>query len=75
MGELLDHFMDRDNWRYVVNEIGRLERIKINGVGNVVANFDTGNSARCIIHAFIVKHVHIIKHIKSVTNFSWIKFF
>ena len=51
MGELLDHFMDRDNWRYVGNEIGRLERIKINGVGNVVANFDTGNSARCIIHA------------------------
>ena len=51
MGELLEYFMDRDNWRYVGNEIGRLERIKIEGVGDVVANFDTGNSARCIIHA------------------------
>ena len=51
MGELLDYFMDRDNWRYVGNEIGRFERIQIDGVGNVVANFDTGNSARCIIHA------------------------
>ena len=51
MGELLEYFMDKDNWRYVGNEIGRLERIKIEGVGDVVANFDTGNSARCIIHA------------------------
>ena len=51
MGELLDYFMDRDNWRWVAHEIGRNERIEIKGVGDVVANFDTGNSARCIIHA------------------------
>jgi RimK family alpha-L-glutamate ligase len=50
MGEMLDYFKNRDNWRYVAHEIGRLERIEIQGVGDVVANFDTGNSARCIIH-------------------------
>ena len=62
MGELLDYFMDRDNWRYVGNEIGRFERIQIDGVGNVVANFDTGNSARCIIHAdeYEVKNKQVI---------------
>ena len=45
-------------WKWV----GRLERIKINGVGNVVANFDTGNSARCIIHAdeYEVKNKQVI---------------
>jgi len=62
MGELLEYFMDRDNWNYVGNEIGRLERIKIEGVGEVVANFDTGNSARCIIHAdeYEVKNKQVI---------------
>jgi len=62
MGELLDYFMDRDNWRYVGNEIGRFERIQIDGVGNVVANFDTGNSSRCIIHAdeYEVKNKQVI---------------
>ena len=49
--ELLVHFKDRDNWRWVAEEIGRFESIHIEGVGNIVANFDTGNSARCIIHA------------------------
>ena len=49
--EILVHFKDRDNWRWVAEEIGRFESIHIKGVGNIVANFDTGNSARCIIHA------------------------
>ena len=49
--EILVHFKDRDNWQWVAKEIGRFESIHIKGVGNIVANFDTGNSARCIIHA------------------------
>ena len=49
--EIVQYFMNRNNWRWVAHEIGRNERIEIQGVGDVVANFDTGNSARCIIHA------------------------
>jgi ribosomal protein S6--L-glutamate ligase len=49
--ELVTHFQNRDYWRYTALEIGRHESIHINGIGNIVANFDTGNSARCIIHA------------------------
>jgi len=49
--ELLTHFQNRENWRYTALEIGRFELLHIEGVGDIVANFDTGNSARCIIHA------------------------
>jgi hypothetical protein len=49
--ELVTHFQDRDHWRYTALEIGKHESIHLNGIGNIVANFDTGNSARCIIHA------------------------
>ena len=48
--ELLMHFQNRENWRYTALEIGRFELLHIEGVGDIVANFDTGNSARCIIH-------------------------
>jgi ribosomal protein S6--L-glutamate ligase len=49
--ELITHFQNRENWRYTALEIGRFELLHIEGVGDIVANFDTGNSARCIIHA------------------------
>jgi RimK family alpha-L-glutamate ligase len=49
--ELVVHFQNKENWRHTALEIGRQESIHIEGVGNIVANFDTGNSARCIIHA------------------------
>jgi len=49
--ELIVHFQNKENWRHTALEIGRHESIHIEGVGNIVANFDTGNSARCIIHA------------------------
>ena len=49
--ELIVHFQNKENWRHTALEIGRYESIHIEGVGNIVANFDTGNSARCIIHA------------------------
>ena len=43
--EIVQYFMNRNNWRWVAHEIGRNERIEIQGVGDVVANFDTGNSS------------------------------
>ncbi len=49
--EILVHFKNRENWRWVAEEVGRFELLHIEGVGDIVANFDTGNSARCIIHA------------------------
>ena len=49
--EILVHFKNRENWRWVSQETGRYELIKLEGIGSIVANFDTGNSARCIIHA------------------------
>jgi len=49
--EILVHFKDRNNWRWQATEIGRFELVTLEGVGKIVANFDTGNSARCIIHA------------------------
>jgi len=49
--EILVHFKNRESWRWVAEEIGRFELLHIEGVGDIVANFDTGNSARCIIHA------------------------
>ena len=60
--EVLVHFKNKDNWRWVAEEIGRFESIHIEGVGNIVANFDTGNSARCIIHAdkYTIKNDKVI---------------
>tara|TARA_Y100000310_G_scaffold193967_1_gene193941 strand:+ start:12328 stop:13761 length:1434 start_codon:yes stop_codon:yes gene_type:complete len=51
VNKLLMHFKNRDNWSYVATEIGRYEIVELKGVGHIVANFDTGNSARAIIHA------------------------
>lgn len=49
--EILIHFKNRENWRWVALEIGRFELVTLDGIGSIVANFDTGNSAKCIIHA------------------------
>jgi len=49
--EILVHFKNRETWRWVAAEIGRYELVTLEGIGSIVANFDTGNSARCIIHA------------------------
>jgi RimK family alpha-L-glutamate ligase len=48
---LLEHYENRDNWRRTPQQIGKFEQIYIKGVGRIVANFDTGNSARCSLHA------------------------
>jgi len=48
--ELLDYFQNPKNRHPVALEVGRFERLEILGVGKIVANFDTGNSARAIMH-------------------------
>ena len=48
--ELLDYFQNPKNRHPVALEVGRFERLEILGVGQIVANFDTGNSARAIMH-------------------------
>jgi RimK family alpha-L-glutamate ligase len=51
ISELLDYVEDKSNWRHKTQESGFLETIEIEGVGHIIGNFDTGNSARPILHA------------------------
>jgi RimK family alpha-L-glutamate ligase len=48
---LLVYFQNPKNRHPVAKEIGRYERVELVGLGTIVANFDTGNSARAIIHS------------------------
>jgi len=48
---LLQHFEDKNARVKTPSEIGRIEVLTIEGIGDVSANFDTGNSARVMIHA------------------------
>ena len=47
---VIDFFSNPKNRYLVPSEVGRFERLKIKGLGEIVANFDTGNSARAIMH-------------------------
>jgi len=47
---VIDYFQNPKNRHPVAQEIGRFERLELNGLGQIVANFDTGNSARAIMH-------------------------
>ena len=48
--QVMDYFSNSKNRISVAQEIGRFERLELKGLGQIVANFDTGNSARAIIH-------------------------
>jgi ribosomal protein S6--L-glutamate ligase len=48
---VVEFLEDRVNWRRTPQQIGKFEQIYIKGVGRIVANFDTGNSAKCSLHA------------------------
>jgi len=48
---VIEYYEDRANWRRTPTQIGKFEQIYIKGVGRIVANFDTGNSAKCSLHA------------------------
>ena len=49
--QVIEYYEDRANWRRTPTQIGKFEQIYIKGVGRIVANFDTGNSAKCSLHA------------------------
>jgi len=49
--QLIQHYEDEE-YRYKTPiQVGRVEVIELEGVGSVSANFDTGNSARVMLHA------------------------
>jgi len=48
---VLKYVMNRDNWRRAPKEAGRVEWVKINGIGKLKAKLDTGNGAVCALHA------------------------
>jgi RimK family alpha-L-glutamate ligase len=49
--DVLVYFQNPKNRHPVALEVGRFERVELVGLGMIVANFDTGNSARAIIHS------------------------
>ena len=49
--EVIDYYSNPKNRHPVASEVGRFERVELVGLGTIVANFDTGNSARAIMHA------------------------
>ena len=55
IGLLLDHILDKDNWKYTAKEIGYVEYITIDGVGKIKAKIDTGNGTVNAIGATDIK--------------------
>jgi len=47
---VIDFYSNPKNRHLVPTESGRFERLELKGLGEIVANFDTGNSARAIMH-------------------------
>lgn len=48
---VLEYINNKNNWVKKTKEVGFAERIKIIGIGEMVAKMDTGNSNYCVIHA------------------------
>ena len=51
IGKLISEITEKENWIYPPTTVGRREVIDINGIGKVVAKFDTGNTAPNTLHA------------------------
>ena len=52
---ILDHILNKENWKYTSKEIGYVEYITIDGVGRVKAKIDTGNGTVNAIGATDIK--------------------
>jgi ribosomal protein S6--L-glutamate ligase len=48
--QVVGFYSYQKNRHPVATEVGRFERLELKGLGQIVANFDTGNSARAIMH-------------------------
>jgi len=51
INHVVDHIIDKDNWKFSAKEIGYVEWINVDGVGKVKAKIDTGNGSVNSIHA------------------------
>ena len=51
IGQFVDEILDKENWQYPPTTVGRREVIELDGIGKVVAKFDTGNTAPNTLHA------------------------
>ena len=50
--DIIDYVTKKSNWTFSNLEVGYLENIKIPGIGEMIAKFDTGNGSKsCTIHA------------------------
>ena len=45
IGQFVDEILDKENWQCPPTTVGRREVIELDGIGKVVAKFDTGNTA------------------------------
>jgi RimK family alpha-L-glutamate ligase len=48
---VVDHALDRDNWRLKARECGWIETLEIDDIGIFKGKFDTGNGSLCVLHA------------------------
>ena len=48
---ILDHILNKENWKFTAKEIGYVEYITVDGVGKMKAKVDTGNGSNNAIHA------------------------
>lgn len=56
VNDVLDYILDKANWIYSDQEIGYLEQIRVPGIGNMIAKFDTGNGSKsCTLHADVIE--------------------
>jgi RimK family alpha-L-glutamate ligase len=53
--EILQHFKNKNTWRYSALEVGWEEIVTVTPCGKLIAKFDTGNSIKSVIHAEDVK--------------------
>lgn len=54
---VIDHVMDKDNWDNTKTVVGRIERVKIEGI-KFKAKMDTGNGSYTAVHASNIKRLN-----------------
>lgn len=50
IGIVLDHILNKENWKFASHQIGYVEYINIENTGTMKARIDTGNSGFCVAH-------------------------
>ena len=51
ISEFVKEILDKENWQYPPTTVGRREIVEVDGLGKLVAKFDTGNTAHNVVHA------------------------